>query len=399
LEPALSIISVDLVIINSCVVTIKAEKEARQLARSIKRESPKAKIVVAGCWVDKINQFGGLRPNKGIDLLISNQEKWAKGIKKLEKLIPKKRQRNKVNIKNYRKLIRAQTGCSNYCSYCLPALIRGKPKSVAIKTVIKEVNQTVDNGALEIVLTGQNLAAYNDNGKNWLDLVEQILAKTEISLIRFGSISPFLTENKEKSFQQAKVVAKRLTGIYQTIGKDRLSAHLHLSLQSGSDKILKLMNRKYTAKEFLKIARILKKGIPDLNLTTDVIVGFPGETEKDFKQTLSLIKKVGFGKIHTFRFSKRPNTLATTKAKEWGAVPESIKKQRANKLTQLDKELRNKFYKSQIGKQMIAIIWPNGRGITSNYIHLKIKKSPKKPKIVRVELIKQDKNRLIAQCF
>jgi len=387
--------SADLVIINSCVVTIKAEKEVRQLARSIKRQNSKVKIVIAGCWVDKINQFGGLKP-KGIDLLVFNQDKWVRAIEKIEKFIPKKASLAQRAIKRHRGLIRVQTGCSNFCSYCLPVLVRGKPKSVSIKTVIKKVNQAIVDDALEIVLTGQNLASYSDNNDNWLDLVEQILLKTKIKLIRFGSISPFLIEGQERSFKIAETATKRLSKMYQTIGKDRLARHLHLSLQSGSNKILKLMNRKYTAEEFLAIAGILKKNIPDLNLTTDVIVGFPGETEKDFKQTLNLVKEIGFGRIHIFRFSKRPNTLATAKAKKWGIVTESVKKQRANKLAKLEKKLRDKFCHRQTGKQLVAIIWPNGRGLTSNYINLKIK-PPKIPMIVKIKLSKQAGNSMIAK--
>jgi len=378
--------SADLVIVNTCVVTTKAEKEVRQLIRKIKKENKKAKIAVCGCWVDKINQFGGLKP-AGIDLVISNKEKWQKALEKIEKFLPEKNKKKPTGIKNHRLLLGVQNGCNNYCSYCLPALIRGEPKSMSITSVINKVNQAVNNGALELVLTGQNLAAYDDNGKDWLDLVEQILLKTKIKLIRFGSINPFLAENKEKSFKNARLSAQRLIKIYHTIGKTRLSYHLHLSLQSGSDKILKLMNRKYTAWEFLTMAQILKKNIKNLNLTTDIIVGFPGETEQDFSQTLDLAKKVGFGKIHIFRFSKRKGTLAAKMEKEWGRVGEEVKKTRANLLGQLERQLRYQFWQNQVGKTVRAIIWPDGRGLTDNYLPI-IRIANGLPEETRIALVK-----------
>jgi len=347
----------DLVVFNTCVVTQKAEKETRQIIRQLKRKNPRAKLIVAGCWVDMIDKFGGLIP-KGIDQMISNEDKWR--VFNLKDEI-------EAEISENRGLIRIQTGCSNQCAYCLPRLIRGEPKSVPIKKVISQVKALISQGVLEIVLTGQNISQYDDQGKDWIDLVEEVLEKTKVRLLRLGSVNPDLVEGK-----RANNFARKLIRVYQGTGKNRLARHLHLSLQSGSDRILSLMNRPYTVKQFADLVNVVRRRVEGINVTTDIIVGFPGETNKDFKETASFVKEMEFGKIHIFRYSKRKGTISAEKGKEWGEIDESVIKERARLLADLEKKLRLRFWRSQIGQRAMAVVWQDGKGLSDNYIPITI---------------------------
>lgn len=389
-----------LIVLNSCVVTQKAEQEVRQEARHLRRINPKAKIVLAGCWVDKVKKFGGLVP-EGVDLMVGNKEKWKKLIQnsKVKGQKYKSKVRNKAKkgrcllgiadrseiVFRSRALIRIQTGCSNICSYCLPRLVRGKPVSAPIEEVIRQVKQAVNDGVLVVILTGQNVSQYFDRGKDWIDLVEEILKKTKIKLLRLGSVNPALVEGKTiKGFP-----VERLVGLYQGVGKGRLSRHLHLSSQSGSDRVLKRMNRNFSVKQFLSLVSALRDGVEGINVTTDIIVGFPGETEKDFQQTIDFVKKAKFGKIHIFRYSSREGTLAAKREKEWGIVDVETKKQRAKKLSILEEKLRLQFWQSQTGKNVLARVWAKGRGLADSYIPVVVEnqKRVSRPKLLNVKLI------------
>jgi len=363
----------DLMIINTCVVTHKAERETRQAIRRLRTANPKAKLVVAGCWVDKIRRFGGRRP-EGIDYLVANREKWdnSKLIVKSEKLKVELRVNNLLNTRG---LIWVQKGCSNQCTYCLTRLVRGSLISKPIDYVVAEVNQALKAGVKEVVLTGQNLSQYWEQGKDWINLVDRVLRETDVQLLRLGSINPSLVEpplshnyGDRLNYETVLGVARRLVAIYQGVGRERLARHLHLSLQSGSNRILKLMKRNYTVKQFAQVVDILRHGVEGINITTDIIVGFPGETEKDFQETLDFVQKIGFGKIHIFRYSSREGTSAAEMEQEWGKVDERVKKARAQRLTELERKLRFQFWQDQIGKTAKAIIWPDGRGLTDNYL-------------------------------
>jgi len=350
----------DLLVLNTCVVTQKAEKETRQAIRRLRRENSKARLVVAGCWVNKIRRFGGKKPD-GIDYLLGNQEKWDKF-----KLIVNN-EKLKVELKinsllNGRGLVWVQKGCSNQCAYCLTRLVRGASKNRPVGQIIEAVKQALAAGVKEIVLTGQNISQYWHQGKNWIDLVGQVLEKTDTRFLRLGSVNPVFDPQK-------------FVDVYQKRGKGRLARHLHLSLQSGSDRILKLMGRNYTTKQFAGVVNILRRGVPGINITTDIIVGFPGENEKDFQKTLDFVQKMRFGKIHIFRYSSRKGTLAAKMEQEWGRVDEKNKKARAQQLSRLERKLRYQFWRGQIGKKAMAIVWRNGRGLSDNYIPIVSRRS------------------------
>jgi threonylcarbamoyladenosine tRNA methylthiotransferase MtaB len=365
----------DLVVVNTCVVTRKAERETRKTLRRLRRENPKAKLIASGCWVNKVDQFGGIKVEE-VDEMIKNEEKWemAEGLtlnaqggdiyKKIKQI-------------NGRALIKIQAGCHNQCTYCLPTLVRGPSISRSVDKVVKNVKEAVARGAVEVVLTGQNVSQYNDNGKTWINLVEAVLKETDIKLIRLGSVSPDLVERLSTSDGVTQSLLRGETGaqlvkLYQGVGKNRLARHLHLSLQSGSNRILKKMNRKYTTEQFTEVVDKLRQWVDGINITTDIIVGFPGETEDDFQRTLDFCREMKFGKIHIFRYSPRKGTLAFKKREEWGRVNSKIKKERSKKLHQLEKKLRCQFWQSQVGKTAVAKIWGNGDGLTDNYIPIRV---------------------------
>lgn len=421
----------DLVVINSCVITQKAEKEVRQAIYKVERENPKAKLIVAGCWVNKIRLFKE-KPIDGIDSIIGNGGKWRKIYKILnikynlpanathQALQAGKYKPSIKNILGTRSLIKIQSGCDNNCSFCIARLVRGKPKSATISQIVGKIKKAMSNNALEIILTGQNVSQYNDNDKSWIDLIAEVLAKTNVKLLRLGSINPRLVElsgSKKGKFDarpdkfsrspsgairtrlpagEAGLAERFLTGkslieIFNGAGKDRLARHLHLSLQSGSDRILKLMNRKYTTKDYYQTVGSLRREVEGLNITTDVIVGFPSETKEDFQKTLKFCRKVKFGKIHIFRYSDR---LGTAALKLPNKVDEKTKIRRAKILAKLEKKLRLDFWQSQIGKTTMAIVWKNGRGLTDNYIPVKMLnvKGLSLPKIFKVKFSKMDPN-------
>ncbi len=374
----------DLIVINTCVVTRKAERETRKELRRLRRENRQARLVAAGCWVDKINQFGGIEV-EGIDEMISNQEKW-----KMAKGLMLNAQSRMGKQTEGRVLIKIQSGCHNQCAYCLPTLVRGASISVPIERVVKRVQQVVENQVVEAVLTGQNVSQYNDDGKTWVDLVEAVLKQTDIQLLRLGSINPTLVERPDFNYSSGSgTIVEELVCLFHGSGRGRLARHLHLSLQSGSDRILKKMNRNYTTDQFREVVKNLRQNVDGMNITTDVIVGFPGESKEDFQQTLEFCREMKFGKVHVFRYSPRKGTLVLQKRREWGRVGSKIKKKRSKKMRKLEKKLRHQFWESQIGKTAVAKIWGTGKGLTDNYIPIKmdLNKKINKPIVRQVRLL------------
>jgi threonylcarbamoyladenosine tRNA methylthiotransferase MtaB len=227
---------------------------------------------------------------------------------------------------------------------------------------MKEVKAACDNGFKEIVLTGINIGSWNEDGKNLADLIIQILDETKIERLRLSSIEPQnFNENFEKLFASPKY-------------KNRFCPHMHMSLQSGCDEILKRMRRNYSTELYKKVAKRFKELNPDIALTTDVIVGFPGETENNFEETCEFVKNIGFAKIHVFPYSKRAGTAAAIMDEQ---IPEDVKKTRAKKLQRMSDDLQKEFFESQIGKIYPILIEHKTSknfvdGVTPNYVPVKI---------------------------
>lgn len=334
----------DVIIISVCAVTRKAVREGRQKTAQLRRKYPKAKIIITGC-IDENNW-------EGVDLWIKNKDKIIKILKNKIKII-NKIQKPKPLLRN-RAFIKIQTGCNNFCTYCIVPFMRGKPKDVLTKKIIKDILNKQEQGYREIILTGVNIGLY----KNLIELLENILKSTEIERIRLGSLWPTHLNSK-----LINLVAKN----------SRLCPHFHLSIQSGSNKILKLMNRGYKAKDILKITDRTKKKIHNINFTADIIVGFPGETNQDFKDTCNLITKIGFSHVHIFKYSKRPRTKAAIMP---GQIDEPTKQKRSQILHKIVQKSAKK-----IKIPPSKVLWEQKKnnywhGFADNYIRVK-KKSKK----------------------
>jgi len=344
--------SPNLALINACSVTRGAEQITRQIIRKIKRKNSKIKIIATGCLQKKIPEIDKFIKNKEkvFNYIIKNYKKQTKFVS--SKLIPHH------FSERTRAFIKIQDGCSFKCSYCLTRILRGPAKSISPKEIVKEIKEKEREGYKEVVLVGVNIGLYQSSGFNLVDLLKKIFKETKIPRLRLSSLDPRLIKDD----------------LIKLFKNPRLCPHLHLSLQSGSDKILKMMNRHYKSRYILSIIKKAKKINPLISFSADIIVGLPGETEKDFQATLNLIKKIKFMKIHFFPFSPRPKTEAL---KFKNKIPEKIIKKRIQLLKILNEQLKNKFIEKMFGK-ILPVLFEHKRrtyweGYTSNYLRVKFK--------------------------
>lgn len=340
----------DIVIINTCSVTNMADSKSRKLIRHAKRENNNAIVVVCGCSAE--NHQAELK-DLDIDILIGNSGKskivdlinnylvdrtpytYFAGTRDLEF--------EDMEVDKFsshtRGFIKVQDGCNNFCTYCIIPYMRGNIRSKDFATAVSEAKTLAHNGHQEIVLTGIHTGSYGRGTDHDLtDLINAMSAIEALKNIRISSIE--VTELDEKFMNMLK-------------SNPKVCHHMHIPLQSGSDKILKLMNRKYTKNEFLAKIKKIRTCIPDINITTDVITGFPGETEDDFQECIAFCKTVGFSKIHTFPYSERTGTVA---AKMPNQVPVNIRKDRAKRLIEVSDTLELAYNKNQIGKTFPVLI-------------------------------------------
>jgi len=345
----------DIHIINACSITQGAEQITRQKIREAKRKN-KTQIFVMGCLnktIPEINQV--FKNSQQIFNYIKN--KFPAEAVTLPVCRSVNEGRSSVEgpaEARTRALIKIQSGCDFNCSYCIINKFRGPAKSLPFSKIIKQIQNKEKQGFKEIILVGQNILQYNYRGKNLIDLVKEILKQTQIPRVRLSSLDPRLIS----------------ADFLALLKNPRLCPHLHLSLQSGSDKILKLMNRHYTAQKYLKIVKRAQKINPLTSITTDIIVGFPGEKNKDFQATLNLVKKIDFLKINIFPYSIRTGTKA---AEFKNQVADKIKKERCEKLNALAKKQKAKFLKKMAGKIMPVLFEGKNQGYTPNYILIKKK--------------------------
>lgn len=286
-----------IIFINTCAITNKGEYESLSKVRSFSNKYPKSQIIVSGCA-----NFSRIKDLKNI-ILLNNQNK-EETLQKITSAYSPQIKDKYTNDKKY--LLKIQSGCTANCSYCIVPQKRPKIWSLPIDTAIDMVNSAVKNNYRHLIITGINLNLYKPGLFN---LLEAILNKTPIPLISFGSLPLLCIDSK-------------FINLLSTF-HFRLSSFLHIPIQSGSNKILKLMHRPYTKEKIIKTFYNLKSKIYDLKFGTDIIVGFPGETDTDFQETYDLCKSLDFAKIHTFRFSSRPNTLAATLYRSSPKIPKN----------------------------------------------------------------------------
>ncbi len=347
----------DLYIINTCSVTAEAEAKARQLIGRAKRAAKDATIILTGCWrAEEESSLRGL----GVSLFFTNAEKNQIGNQL--PIIPRLTVDKKWS--RARLFLKVQDGCDEHCSYCAIPGFRGELKSREQTEVIDEINESIAAGVHEVVLTGIHLGKYGvDRGgkPRLVELIERILSQTKLTRLRLSSIEP-----QEISDTLIDLMA----------ADSRLARHLHIPMQSGNDKILALMRRAFTVKDHLALFARIRSRIPEIGLSTDIIVGFPGETDDDFDDTVSVVKAAQFSRVHVFKFSARPNTTALKLPDQ---VNPQIRKTRSATLRGLVEKLGADFTASFVGKEVFVLIerQKNGRqvGLTSEYIRVEFKQA------------------------
>ena len=362
----------DIAIINTCTVTNTADSKSLKVIRHTIKENPNSIVIVTGCF-SQVNP-DKLKDLEGVSIVLGNHDK-SKIIEYIEKYKKENKQVSKIykidevpfesmklnNFNKTRAFVKIEDGCENFCSYCIIPYTRGKVRSKAVNDVLEEVTTLVNNGHHEIVLTGIHTGHYGADLENadFSDLLELICKIEGLERLRISSIE--ITELNDK--------------FLDVLSKNPIIVdHMHIPLQSGCDKTLKDMNRKYDVEYFINKINAIRKIRPDISITTDLIVGFPGETEEDFNETLETIKKVEFSKIHVFPFSVRKGTVAE---KMDNQLPEVLKKERVKRVLELSKELEIKYMEKFLGKEVLFI--PETKreeyviGHTGNYLLIKAK--------------------------
>ncbi len=355
-------------IINTCTVTnVSDHKSRRAIRRAIGRNHP-AFVVVTGCYVNAF--LAGLRELDGVDVLIRNEDKPHLAKLVVDKVFPgSSRESRGVSLRprlHTRAPLKVQDGCDRFCSYCIVPYARGKPLSRSRKEVLAEATRLVEVGVKEIVVTGINLGRYGCDLLGGIGLEELLADLAQIpglARIRLSSIEPFdITPGLVNLISSNPVFCR----------------HLHIPLQSGSDEILRAMNRNYTGEDYAGVIEEIREKIPKVAITTDVMVGFPGETERHFKRTKDLIHQVEPRKIHVFRFSPRPGTLACSLP---GRVSTDVEKERSAELIELGEELARDFIEGFVGRRLEVLVEKLVgdnllTGLTDNYIRVHFKGLP-----------------------
>lgn len=375
----------DIYVVNTCTVTNMSDRKSRGVIHNIRRNHPNSILVVTGCFSQNAFNTGRL-DEIDADIILGNKDK-SKVVEYVEEFIKNKEKKLKfynmdeVEFENMeldnmhsraRAFVKIEDGCENFCTYCIIPYVRGKVRSKKHEEVIKEVKSLVDKGYKEIVLTGIHTGHYIDGEYNFENLLKDLIKIEGLIRLRISSIE----------------INELTDGVLDIFSKSNiLVPHLHIPLQSGSNKVLKEMNRKYDKEYFINRINYIRKIKENVSITTDVIVGFPGETEEEHKESMETIKEVGFTKVHTFPYSDRYGTIASTMPNK---VDGNIKKTRVKELLTLSKELEVNFYKKFYNKKLEVLIEEEKDGFfyghTPNFIRVKISGNYTLNEIYTVEL-------------
>lgn len=357
----------DVIVINTCTVTSMGDRKSRQIIRRAKKHNPKSVVAVVGCYSqiapDEVAKI------QDVDVILGTTDR-TKIVEYVESFDGEKRSYVKAEIPKVfenlksthqsrtRATIKIQDGCRNYCTYCIIPFARGPLRSKTVDATLEEVKELAKNGYKEIVLVGINLAMYGvDTGSSLIEIIEAVCGVEGIERVRLGSLEPNLIT--EEFIERTKKL-------------ENFCHHFHLALQSGSTSVLERMKRHYTAEEYLLAANRLKDAFCDCALTTDVMVGFPQETEEEFEKSCETVIKSGFSSIHVFPYSRRKGTVAD---KMDGQVDETTKKIRTEKMIEVGKQLKKQYFEKYVGKKVTILIERKTEdgtfeGHTSNFIQV-----------------------------
>lgn len=381
----------DVYVINTCTVTGRGDMKSRQEIRKAKKINPDSVIAVVGCYsqvasnevlnIPEVNVVLGTK-NKGEIVKLVEKAANANKVNAVEDIFKdRKFEELKISAQegHTRAYLKIQDGCNQYCTYCIIPYARGPIRSRKPNDILDEVKRLKDNGYKEVVLTGIHVASYGKDLENvdLLDIIKMIHEIEGIERIRLSSIEPtFLTED---FVREVSILPK-------------FCRHYHISLQSGSDSVLKRMGRKYTTSEYKKIIERVRKYIKDVAITTDIMVGFPGETESEFNETFNFVKDIQFSKMHVFKYSRRAGTKAANYPDQ---IKNSVKEERSKILIKLSEECESEFYKRFLGstlnvlfEQKVKELQGYVEGLTDNYIRVAVKSDLNiKNKILPVKLV------------
>ncbi|HIP94023.1 MAG TPA: tRNA (N(6)-L-threonylcarbamoyladenosine(37)-C(2))-methylthiotransferase MtaB [Leucothrix sp.] len=345
----------DVVVINTCAVTTEATKKSRKLMNRLHRENPQSKLVVSGCYATLEEQDVAKR--LGVDLVVNNQQKELLPRRVMDEfaantmpLIAMNPEEPSLFLRGkQRAFIKIQDGCRYRCTFCIVTVARGEERSRSIVDIIEEVNRLHQQGITEIVLTGVHVGGYgSDLGVSLFELVKTLLQETDMPRIRFASVEPWDLPDE----------------FFTLFENKRLMPHMHLPLQSGADTVLRRMSRRCKTADFASLVQQARIAIPDFNVTSDIIVGFPGETDEEWQQTLETVESIGFGHIHIFSYSQREGTKA---ARLPNQVLKEIKKVRSLEIHQIADKLKSEILQLQIDKT-VDVLWESQKPENANVV-------------------------------
>ncbi len=370
----------DLYIVNSCAVTKEAENKTRQMVNRILRNNLAPRVILTGCYARLISQERK-NPFKEPVFLLPSFPKEREILNLVEKWWGKKFPLAEYPLPpRARAWIKVEDGCDHFCSYCLIPHLRGEVRSEEKEKIIRQAQALEREGIREIVLCGINLGYYGKDkeGESLITLLRELLDNTSVVRFRLSSIEPFLVDEEfiERYFSLP----------------DRVCPHFHLPLQSGSDRILKSMRRGYDAAHYRALVSTLRRYSPQVAISTDIIVGFPGEEKEDFENTVSFAQEIGFSRTHVFVFSPRPGTPAFLWEKEIG-IPKTEKKNREKILREVARENQRKYHHLFLGKKLKVLVESAqkgmGSGYSENYIPVRFRGNSKQGEIVEVTIEKE----------
>jgi threonylcarbamoyladenosine tRNA methylthiotransferase MtaB len=348
----------DIYILNTCTVTHVADRKSRHLLRLAHRRNPAARLVAIGCYAHRAPRE--LEKIEGVELVLGNERKAdlvsiLENTPDLSTVTPDSPLRSVTGGRRTRAFLKVQDGCRNYCAFCIVPYVRSREECVAADHVIAEVRARVAAGYREVVLTGTEVGAYLYNGLDLAGLLGRILDETDIPRLRLSSLQP--PEITEKLIRRWR--------------DQRMCPHFHLSLQSGSDAVLRRMKRRYNMADYRRAVSLIRSYVPDVAVTTDVIAGFPGETDGEFRETYDFCREMRFARIHVFPFSPRPGTAAADMTEH---VPEDVKKERSRQMLALAEESAMEYHRQFLGRTL-GVLWEQSSGgvwsgLTGNYIRV-----------------------------
>jgi threonylcarbamoyladenosine tRNA methylthiotransferase MtaB len=367
----------DICILNTCTVTHIADRKARHMIRMIRKQNPEALIIAAGCYAQRA--ASELR-RAGADITVDNDRKVE-----IPEIIGKEypvhdsfKTGHGGSHDRIRSFVKIQDGCRHFCSYCIVPYVREREYCLSAENIISTIIDRIGQGYKEVVLTGTEIGRYRDNNINIAELTSQILDRTSVERLHLSSLQP-------------QEISQGLLELWED---NRLSKHFHLALQSGSDTVLKRMRREYNTDNYLKAVSLIRRYVLDAAVTTDIMVGFPGESEKEFEDSYNFCRRIGFSGMHVFSYSPRPGTDA---AGMTGQVDARIKKARSNRMLVMARDSGDNYCRKYLGKTMNILfeneVTPGSgfySGLSENYIrvfsqsNISISGSIKKVKLIRL---------------